>query len=74
LQRRRSGLAKCELLRQRFFQSTRESFRGKTGARFVFRAHGNKHDMLERRKIAAFPKLYLLLEVTGEIVVPRELN
>src|SRR6266705_1706326 len=30
--------------------------------------------MPEWRKIAAFPKLYLLLEITGEIVMPRELD
>src|SRR5256885_6543044 len=30
--------------------------------------------MLERREIATFTKLELLLKVTGEVVMPRELN
>ena len=36
--------------------------------------HGDQNRVLERRKIAALAKFEFLLEIAGEIVVPRELN
>src|SRR6267378_1584727 len=34
----------------------------------------DQNGVFERRKVAAFPKLQLLLKVTGEIVMPRKLD
>ena len=50
------------------------AFRRKAGTRFVFGTNGNEDGVFERREIAAFAKLQLLLEVAGEIVMARELD
>src|SRR6059058_3373400 len=38
------------------------------------RANGDQHGVFERREIAPFAKLQLLLKVTGEVVMSRKLD
>ena len=68
------GALQDELGGQRFAQTARECFGGETGARFVRGTDGEQDGVLEGREIAALTELQFLLEVAGEIVVPRELN
>ena len=73
-QRRGRGRAKNEFGGQRLFQSARECLGGKLRARFVRGADGDQDRVFEWRKIAALPEFQFLLEVAGEIMMPRELN
>ena len=73
-ERRRRGRAKHKFLGQRFPQPARQSLGGKLSARLVLRADRDQHCMSERREITALAELQLLLEIPGEIVMPRELN
>src|ERR1700682_439528 len=59
---------------ERFSQSPRQRFRGKFRARLMSRTHCYQNRVLERREIATLAKLEFLLEIAGEIVMPRELN
>src|SRR5437773_9755053 len=40
----------------------------------MYRAHRDQDGVFERREIAALAELEFLLEITGEIMVPRKLN
>src|SRR5437667_3723829 len=71
---RRRRITQNEFWPERFFQSPRKRFRGKFRARLMSRTHCYQNRVLERREIAMLAKLEFLLEIAGEIVMPRELN
>src|SRR5207244_12648183 len=73
-QRRRRRITQNEFRSERFFQSPRQRFCGEFRACLMSRAHCYQNRVLERREIATLAKLEFLLEIAGEIVVPRELT
>src|SRR6266446_8344624 len=71
---RRRRIPQNEFRPERFFQSPRQRFRGKFRARLMSGTHCYQNRVLEGREIATLAKLEFLLEIAGEIVMPRELN
>src|SRR4051794_40716719 len=73
-QRGRGGVCDDKFGAEIFSQPAHQRFRGKFGPAFVGRPHRDEDGMLEGRKITALPELQFLLEITGEIVMARELD
>src|SRR5258708_2732545 len=73
-QRRGVCVAEREFGAERFLQAADQRFGGKFGAALMRGTHRDQNCVLEWRKITALPELELLLEVTGEIVMPGKLD